>query len=81
MKWLPIKTAPKDGTTVLVYVPGDSLYPTAAQYDSRERFERDYGDPDYMPEGWRWSCGYPSDFHEHTIEPTHWMRMPKHPAT
>lgn len=79
MDWQPIATAPKDGTEVFVYVPGDSLYPTVARYDTPERFQEDYGDPDYMPEGWRWACGYPSDFHEETIEPTHWMSLPPPP--
>lgn len=78
--WRDIETAPRDGTKVLVYVPGASLYPTAAQYDTRAYFEREYGNPDYMEEGWRWSFGYPADFHEETIQPTHWMPLPEPPS-
>ena len=79
MDWQPIETAPKDGTKVLVYVPSDSIYPTAAQYVSPEYFEREYGDRDYMEAGWRWAFGYPSDFHEEVVEPTHWMPLPPPP--
>lgn len=80
MEWQPIETAPRDGTTVLVYVPGESLFPTAARYDTPERFEADYGDRDYMEEGWRWSLGYPCDFHEEVLQPTHWMPLPPPPG-
>lgn len=81
MAWRPIETAPKDGTTVLVYVPGETLYPTAASYDSREYFAKEYGDPEYMPEGWRWENGYPGDFHEEVIDPTHWLPLPSPPES
>lgn len=56
--WLPIETAPKDGTEVFVYVPGDSLFPTAATYKSADYFEKEYGDREYMEEGWYWAFGY-----------------------
>jgi hypothetical protein len=78
--WRPIESAPKDGTTVFVHVPGESRYPTAAQFSSREYFEEQYGAPEYMDEGWYWAFGYPSDFHEDTIEPTHWQPLPPPPA-
>ena len=81
MAWQPIDTAPKDGTHVFLYVPGDSLYPTVGHYDTREYFLKEYGDADYMDEGWRWSYGYPADFHEDVLEPTHWMPLPKPEAT
>lgn len=79
MEWMPIETAPKDGRDVFVYVKGDSLYPTAAHYRSREYWEKSYGDPEYMEEGWYWAFGYPSDFHESVINPSHWMSIPKDP--
>lgn len=79
MEWLPIETAPLDGTDVFVYVPGDSLYPTAAHYHTKAYFLQEYGDEDYMDEGWYWSFGYPSDFHELTIDPTRWMPIPEPP--
>jgi hypothetical protein len=79
--WRPIETAPKDGTHVFLYVPGDSLYPTVGHYDTREYFMKEYGDADYMDEGWRWSYGYPADFHDDALEPTRWMPLPTPEAT
>ena len=79
-EWKPIESAPKDGTEVFLYVPGESLYPTAGRYDTPEHFEREYGDRDYAEEGWRWSYGYPTDFHEEVIRPTHWMPLPTPPG-
>lgn len=79
-KWELIETAPKDGTEIFVYVRGDSLYPTAASYKSAEYFQKEYGDPNYMAEGWYWSFGYPSDFRGGTIEPSHWMPIPCAPG-
>ncbi len=78
-EWQPIETAPKDGTSILVYVAGESLYPTAANYCSREYLLEEYGDAEYMDEGWYWGYGYPTDFSAHVIEPTHWMPMPAPP--
>lgn len=78
--WRPIAEAPRDGTDVFVYVRGDSLYPTAAHYSSREYFEKEYGDPEYMEEGWYWSFGYPSDFHEEVIEPTYFRPIDAPPG-
>lgn len=78
-EWQPIETAPMDGTSVFVYVRGDSLYPTAAAYKSRQYFEKEYGDAEYMEEGWYWDFGYPTDFHEEVINPSHWMPLPAPP--
>lgn len=77
--WQPIDTAPKDGTEVFLYVPGDSLHPTAGRYKTREYFSEEYDDPDYQEEGWYWSFGYPSDFHQEVLTPTHWMPLPEPP--
>jgi hypothetical protein len=79
-EWQPIETAPKDGTNVFVCVPTDSSFPTAAFYLTSAYCEEEYGDPDYMEEGWYWAPGYPSDFHEYPINPTHWMPMPAPPS-
>lgn len=78
-EWQPIETAPKNGTEVFVYVPGESLYPTVASYKSGEYWKAEYGDEAYMEAGWYWSFGYPSDFHEEPVEPTHWMPLPEPP--
>ena len=80
VRWQPVETAPKDGIEVFVYVAGDSVFPTAASYKSSAYFEKEYGDPEYMAEGWYWSFGYPSDFHEDVISPTHWMPLPADPT-
>ena len=80
VRWQPVETAPKDGIEVFVYVAGDSVFPTAASYKSSAYFEKEYGDPEYMAEGWYWSFGYPSDFHEDVISPTHWMPLPAAPT-
>lgn len=79
--WRDIASAPRDGTPVFVYVPGASLYPTAASYKSRVYWQKEYGDPEYMAEGWYWCFGYPKDFHEETIEPIAWMPLPEPPPT
>lgn len=79
-EWQPIATAPKDGTDIFVYVRGDTVYPTAASYKSSAYFKQEYGDSEYMAEGWYWSFGYPSDFHEETLEPSHWMPIPAMPG-
>lgn len=79
MEWQPIETAPKNGTEVFVYVKGGSCFPTAASFKSKEYFLKEYGDEEYMPHGWYWAFGYPNDFHEETINPTHWMHIPADP--
>lgn len=78
--WLPIDSAPRDGTQVFVYAPGETLFPTAAEYKSSAYFAKEYGDAGYMDEGWYWSYGYPNDMHEETITPTHWQPLPEPPA-
>lgn len=77
-KWQPIETAPKDGTTVQVH-SSRWLEPCSASFSSREYFEKEYGDPEHMEEGWYPSCGFLFDLPEITIKPTHWMPLPAAP--
>ena len=80
MKWMPIESAPKDGTEVLVWDQRCALGPLAMHYTSREYLQREYGDPDYMEAGWYLSYSYPDGFAEVPMEPTHWMPLPLPPA-
>lgn len=80
MKWQPIETAPKDGAEVLTW-DADWQLPLMMHFSSKERFERDYGDPNYMEEGWYVSYRYPEPgFAEEPANPTHWMPLPDPPS-
>lgn len=76
--WQPIETAPKDGADVLV-MNQKWLMSCPAGYFSKEYFEREYSDPNYMEEGWYPSAGFLFDLPEVVIEPTHWMPLPSPP--
>ena len=77
-EWQPIETAPKDQTEVLVWVRGE-IIPLVMAFFSREYYAREYGDAEYMEDGWRLSYGYPGHLPESTWEPTHWMPLPEPP--
>ena len=73
MSWQPIETAPKDGTSVLVYPPthGNKTASIATwETDKYARKPRPY---------WRRD----DDFGQHSISrekpPTHWMPLPPAP--
>jgi hypothetical protein len=67
-EWQPIKTAPKDGTTVLAY------FPTREGYFARQ---------DVVPIHWtEWGNGVwenSSSGHKVSDHPTHWMPLPSRP--
>jgi hypothetical protein len=63
--WQPIKTAPKDGTTILVFRPE-----ATGQYIPL--VGSDYFDPTYN--GGRWMRSNPD------TRPTHWMPLPEPPG-
>ena len=64
--WQPIETAPKDGTSILVYGP-----------DIRQPF---YMDVCAWPPNWegKWPVAYMAYA---AGEPTHWMPLPQPPLT
>lgn len=64
-EWMPIETAPRDGTVFLGYRRG--------RYAECCRVQRDDGE--------MWQFGGESGFHEHWphIRPTHWMPLPEPP--
>lgn len=68
--WQPIETAPRDGTEVQVWYKGLSVL-MSGYFISKDYLEKEYGDPDYMEEGWYPSASYPDGW-EYVIEPTHW---------
>ena len=79
--WQPIETAPRDGTDVQLWSKR-ALCPVYGHYNSAEYFEKEYGDKNYMEEGWYYSFKYPFDevLPEYTLEnPTHWMPLPQSP--
>lgn len=67
-EWMPIESAPKDGTEILVYCPGGSAGEVCVSA--------------YLPNTVRGSgfgsihscCGYEID-----VKPSHWMPLPEPP--
>lgn len=79
MKWMPIETAPRDGTRILGW---------NAEYGMRETFMTKFGEgsPGYalwksgdgpLNSGWRWS--EPKNNWASSWRPTHWMPLPEPP--
>ena len=78
MNWLPIESAPKDGTEVVLWCPGRhgySGYVSLGEYrldanaspsDRPLWLKNDYDD---------YSCGYAST----PLTPSHWMPLPEAP--
>ena len=64
--WLPIETAPTDGTDVILWV---APWKTGAE----GRYIED--------EGWYLANVHPTDAHGEQIYPTHWMPLPSPPAS
>lgn len=91
-EWQPIETAPKDGTRILIFVPGN-----AAEFEHYDgihaaRFEAEMMHPEtktgrgILPElngmwvagGELWSDSVLEFAYE---QPTHWMPLPEPPVT
>ena len=83
--WLPIETAPKDGTEIVLYRAGWHFLPVAVwmEYPGNP-VQDDYGN-DFWMDGWGFEpelclgneegwLGWGGD-----PEPTHWMPLPKPP--
>lgn len=65
--WLPIATAPKDGSPVLVYVP-----------DSKLEWYKEFCAVAYwVTKEYDGVAGWFDNFDK--IEPTHWMKIPEYP--
>lgn len=75
IKWLPIKTAPKDGTEILT-VGVDSQDVIATKWLSPGPYVRGPNMNYHKPEGWYWA-GW--DGAVGPITPTHWTPLPKGP--
>ncbi|MCC6797676.1 MAG: hypothetical protein IT366_21365 [Candidatus Hydrogenedentes bacterium] len=91
-KWLPIESASKDGTRVLVYYLNRSGKGRIAHAQYIPRFTEenweDYAeyceekDVYYTPEGWYEICESWDDYSSMKLiyEPTHWRPLPPPPA-
>lgn len=75
MDWRPIETAPKDGSDVLLYIPGFSRRIWLGYYFVTETFE--HGRLRHRSEGWSIGTFGIGD----KIEPTMWHPLPHLPAT
>lgn len=76
MEWMPIETAPKDGTRVLIYMPESSSRKVQEAYWAQP-FEGAEDD-----QCW-WSTPYGPAGRGYTILPkavTHWMPLPPPPV-
>lgn len=77
--WQLIETAPKDGTRVLVFVPGELMTGAYPNYDRgvlSARFEPEIGQWVVGGELWHDEALHLSDRHQ----PTHWMPTPRPPS-
>lgn len=70
-EWQPIETAPKDGTDILLYLPG------AAQCFSM--IIGHWSACDELPDDDAWYPTTPHAADSLDIDPTHWMPLPKAP--
>lgn len=76
MKWQPIETAPKDGTTVLLYRP------TALRWcvvdKGRWETQKYHSKPSPY---WSSDQKLPTVAEQRSWEPTHWMPLPEPPES
>lgn len=75
MEWQLIKTAPKDGTRVLLFYAGLNRPHQIGHFFETETFE--HGKSVSKRQGW--SAGMMS-FLGNDVEPTHWMPLPQPPS-
>lgn len=77
-EWRPIESAPKDGTEVLLFIPGRRAE-LGWWYESQEYA---YGKLKRKTEKWMWGSGMQgilSMTGDAPPEPTHWMPLPEPP--
>jgi len=77
MKWIPIETAPKDGTPIFCWWHAADLPNTASCRCKETRWGKDRWSDSDGKWGWLVGIGIPPD-HYH---PTHWMPLPAPPMT
>jgi hypothetical protein len=70
MKWQSIETAPKDGTSVLVY--GFWEGELHGQDDERDVWKAHFVLDEWFVDGGEF-------YSQHVIDPTHWMPLPEEP--
>lgn len=75
-EWQPIETAPKDGTTVILFFPGLIHEQQTGYFSRRESYSN--GKLDYSSARWVWGSGYSSMMGDDP-KPTHWMPFPPSP--
>ena len=68
--WLPIETAPKDGTNILVHWPEMFHCSFTAHWNTGKWSD--------APIGWKWS-GWSNNAFQ--VGPTHWQPLPKPPIS
>lgn len=81
--WMPIATAPKDGTEIIGVFSCDYGYqvtptvygPWTIRFDGREWVSSWDGHRVISSQ-----CDFGTDYHDPDIEPTHWMPMPPAPG-
>ena len=74
MKWLPIETAPRDGTEVIVGFEQATVWIVrSARYVKRE----DWIDEDEEDGWWSYSSSITQDKLDGIETPTHWLPMPE----
>ncbi len=79
MTWQPIDTAPKDGTVVILYVPGTDSSVRLGWYVQEETVR--HGKVIRSVDEWYWRDGFFSGiFGQKDDAPTHWMPLPEPPA-
>ena len=69
-EWQPIETAPKDGTTVLLYCQGSFLPGPAPFMQAGAWGFWHSGNPNHQRDCW---------IADEPVDPTHWMPLPEPP--
>lgn len=76
--WMPIETAPKDGTNILLFYPKYDRKEWVGRYYRNETFS--HGVLVRKSEGWHCDAGMSRLSVCVECDPTHWMSLPLHPT-
>lgn len=77
-EWLPIESAPKDGTAILIWQPSHARYDdkrNGGAYDDN-RYAIGYWRTDQDPDRSKWMWGNRNSGY---VRPTHWQPLPSPP--